>query len=351
MNLFSSYRLGPTELTNRVVMAPMTRSRAPSALPNALMREYYTQRASAGLIITEGIAPSPNALGYARIPGLFSPEQVDGWRAITRSVHEAGGRIFAQLMHVGRIAHPHNLPANARILAPSSVRPEGTMYTDQAGLQPYPSPEAMSEADLRATRDELVQAARNAIAAGFDGVEFHGANGYLLEQFLHPHTNRREDAYGGSAENRARFVVEVVRAVSEAIGAERVAIRLSPYSTYNDLPAHEGVQEQYTVLARELRGLVYVHLIASVEKGFTATADAIRRSFGGPIILNGGFTRDRAQAALDAGRADLIAFGRPFIANPDLVARMKGDAELAAPDFQRLYTPGAEGYVDYPALG
>ncbi|MFY2562859.1 alkene reductase [Corallococcus terminator] len=350
MNLFSSYRLGPIELANRVVMAPMTRSRATGALPNELMREYYTQRASAGLIITEGIAPSPNALGYARIPGLFSQAQVEGWRAITASVHAAGGRIFAQLMHTGRIGHPNNLPANARILAPSAVRPEGTMYTDQAGPQPYPSPEAMSEADLRSTLQEWVQAARNAIAAGFDGIELHGANGYLLEQFLHPHTNRREDSYGGGARNRARFVAEVAKATADAIGAERVGIRLSPFNTFNDLPAHDGVQEQYTVLAQELRGLLYVHLVASAEPGFPATAAAIRQTFGGPLLLNGGFTGDSARAALEAGSADLIAFGRPFIANPDLVARLKGGSELAAPDFQRLYTPGAEGYVDYPAL-
>lgn len=350
MDLFSSYRLGRIELANRIVMAPMTRSRAQGGTPNALMGEYYTQRATAGLIISEGIAPSPNGLGYARIPGLFSSEQVSGWRPITDAVHAAGGHIIAQLMHVGRIAHPHNLPAGARIVAPSAVRPEGTMYTDQEGLQPYPLPEAMSEADLRAAREEFVQAARNAIDAGFDGVELHGANGYLLEQFLHPHTNRRTDGYGGSVESRARFVVEVAQASAEAIGAERVGIRLSPYNTFNDLPVHAEVEAQYTALSRSLRGLLYVHLVANADASYPSTEGVIRQAFGGPVILNGGFTRESAQAALEAGRAELISFGRPFVSNPDLVSRMKRGADLAAPQFQLLYTPGPVGYVDYPPL-
>ncbi|QDE72630.1 alkene reductase [Myxococcus xanthus] len=350
MALFSSYRLGNIALSNRIVMAPMTRSRAVGGVPNDLMREYYTQRASAGLIITEGIAPSPNGLGYARIPGIFSEEQVEGWRGITRSVHAAGGRIVAQFMHVGRIAHPLNLPAGARIVAPSAVRPEGQMYTDPEGLQPYPVPEAMTDADLRATREELVQAARNAVEAGFDAIELHGANGYLLEQFLHPHTNRRTDAYGGSAENRARFVAEVARASADAIGAERVGIRLSPYNTFNDLPPHDAVAEQYATLAQSLKGLLYVHLVSNPHEGFEATARAIREGFGGPIIVNGGFTRESAQTAVDAGQADLVSFGRPFISNPDLVSRMRKGADLTAPQFQSFYTPGPQGYVDYPAL-
>ncbi|MFP2959724.1 alkene reductase [Myxococcus sp. 1LA] len=350
MALFSSYRLGNIALSNRVVMAPMTRSRAVGGVPNDLMREYYTQRATAGLIITEGIAPSPNALGYARIPGLFSAEQVDGWRDVTRSVHAAGGRMVAQLMHVGRIAHPHNLPAGARIVAPSAVRAEGQIYTDAQGLQPYPVPEALSDADLRATREEFVQAARNAMDAGFDAIELHGANGYLLEQFLHPHANRRTDAYGGSAEKRARFVAEVAQASAEAIGAEHVGIRLSPYNTFNDLPVHDAVAEQYATLAQSLKGLLYVHLVLNPHEGFAATARAVREGFGGPLIINGGFTRESAQAAVDAGQADLVSFGRPFIANPDLVTRMQKGAELAAPRFQSFYTPGPQGYVDYPAL-
>ncbi|MDQ3037052.1 MAG: alkene reductase [Myxococcota bacterium] len=351
MDLFSPFRLGALELPNRVVMAPMTRSRALGGVPNELMRDYYAQRASAGLIITEGTAPSPDGLGYARIPGLFSSEQIRGWRGVTGAVHAAGGRIVAQLMATGRIAHPHNQPPGARVVAPSAVRAAGTMYTDAAGPQPFPPPEAMSAGDVRQAREDIVRAAENAIEAGFDGVELHGANGYLLEQFLHPHTNRRADAYGGSVEARARFVVEVVHASVAAIGAERVGIRLSPFSTFNDLPAHDEVEAQYTTLAGSLRGILYVHLIASQHDGFASTASAIRRAFGGPTILNGGIDAARAQAELDAGRAELIAFGRPFIANPDLVARMEQELALATAEPSTFYTAGPQGYVDYPPHG
>jgi len=350
MSLFTPFRLGNVELANRVVMAPMTRSRALGGLPNALVRDYYTQRATAGLIVSEGFAPSANAMGYSRIPGMYTQAHVDGWKEVTASVRAAGGRMFAQLMHVGRIAHRLNLPEGARIMAPSAIRAEGTIYTDQEGLLPFSEPEAMSEADVSAARDEFVQAARNAVAAGFDGVELHAANGYLLEQFLHPHTNRREDAYGGNMENRSRFVVEVAKAVAGAIGPERVGIRLSPFNTYNDLPERPGVLEQYEALAGELRGLGYVHLIANPHEGFPSTEAAIRQAFGGTLILNGGMSRDSAQAALDAGRAELISFGRPFVANPDLVARLKQGAELAMPQPQTFFTAGAEGYVDYPTL-
>ena len=349
MDLYEPFRLGQIELPNRIVMAPMTRSRAIGNVPNQLMRDYYAQRASAGLIVTEGTAPSPNALGYARIPGLFSPAQVEGWRAITGAVHAAGGRIVAQLMHTGRMAHPQNLPAGARIVAPSAVRAEGMMYTDELGPQPMPEPQAMTANDLEQARREFVDAARNAVDAGFDGVELHAANGYLLEQFLHPHSNRRGDAYGGTAERRARFVNEVVEATARAIGSERVGIRLSPFSTLGDLPHYDETEEQYTVLARALRGLSYVHLVASGHAAFERTRGAIQRAFGGPIILNGGFDASGAKLALSTGRADLIAFGRPFIANPDLVRRMRSGVPLASPEPATFYTPGPEGYVDYPA--
>jgi len=347
MDLFTPYRLGSLELPNRIVMAPMTRSRAIGAVPNELMRTYYAQRAAAGLIITEGVAPSPNGLGYARIPGLYADAQVAGWRAVTDAVHAAGGRILAQLMHTGRIAHPHNLPAGARAIAPSAVAAAGTMWTDQAGAQPMPAPAPMTADDLRATRAEFVQAARNAIAAGFDGVELHGANGYLLEQFLHPHSNRRTDGYGGDVDGRARFVIEVVEATASAIGADRLAIRLSPHNTFNDLPAHDEVEAQYAALARGLRGLLYVHVVVNAHPGFAATLGAMRAGFGGPLILNGGFDAARAGAALAAGDADLISFGRPFIANPDLVERLRRGVALAVPEPATFYTPGPEGYVDY----
>lgn len=351
-HLFSPITAGRLELPNRIVMAPMTRSRALGGVPNALMVDYYTQRASAGLIVTEGTAPSPNALGYARIPGLFSAEQVSGWRAVTESVHRAGGRIVAQLMHTGRIAHPLNLPAGTRIVAPSAVRAEGTMYTDEQGPQPMPVPEAMSEADVRQAQQEYVRAAENAIEAGFDGVELHGANGYLLEQFLHPHSNRRTDDYGGSPERRNRFVIEAAAAVAEAIGADRVGIRLSPYNTFNGLPAYDTsgaeVTAQYSLLARDLRELAYVHLIRNTHAAFPETAASVRREFGGVVILNGGFDAESGRAELDAGHADLISFGRPFIANPDFVERLRVGQPLTEPDPATFYTPGPKGYVDYP---
>jgi N-ethylmaleimide reductase len=349
MDLFTPYRLGRLELPNRIVMAPMTRCRAIGGVPNALMREYYAQRASAGLIITEGTSPSPNGLGYARIPGLYSPAQIEGWRSVTDAVHAASGRIFVQLMHVGRIAHPNNLPAGARILAPSAVASAGTMWTDQAGLQPLAVPTEMSVADVREAHDEFVQSARNAALAGFDGIELHSANGYLLEQFLHPHTNRRSDAHGGSVEKRIRFVVEVARACADAIGADRVGIRLSPFGTFNDLPEHAEVEATYAALARELRGLVYLHLVGNPHADFDKTAGTIRAAFGGTTVQNGGLERESAEAAIEAKRADLVSLGRHFIANPDLPRRWQSSASLAIPNPETFYTASADGYSDYPA--
>lgn len=350
MDLFSAYRLGPLELPNRVVMAPMTRSRALGNLPSELSCRYYAQRASAGLIISEGIAPSPDGLGYARIPGLYSREQIGAFRRVTDAVHAAGGRIFAQLMHVGRIAHPLNMPAGARTVAPSAVGAAGNMWTDERGPQPMPVPEGMSSADVQAAREAFARASRNAVEAGFDGVELHGANGYLLEQFLHPHTNRRNDAYGGDVAQRIRFVAETAEAAADAIGAERVGIRLSPYNTFNDLPPHAEVHATYAALAAKLKGLLYVHLVGSAHAEYADTARAIRAAFPGTVIHNGGFDGARAQEALARGDADLIAFGRPFIANPDLVERLRRGAALATPDAATFYSAGADGYVDYPAL-
>jgi N-ethylmaleimide reductase len=350
MDLFSAYRLGPLDLPNRVVMAPMTRSRSIGNVPGELSSRYYAQRASAGLIVTEGIAPSPDGLGYARIPGLFSAEQVAAFRAVTDAVHAAGGRIVAQLMHVGRITHPSNMPAGARALAPSAVGAAGSMWTDAHGPQPMPVPEAMSGADVQAAREAFAHAARNAIAAGFDGIELHAANGYLLEQFLHPHTNRRSDVYGGDVAGRTRFVVETAQAAASAIGADRVGIRLSPYNTFNDLPPYPDVHATYTALAQQLSGLLYVHLVGSAHADYPETARAIRAAFTGTVIHNGGFDAARAQEVLARGEADLIAFGRPFIANPDLVERLRRGAALATPDPATFYSAGAEGYVDYPAL-
>jgi len=347
MSLLSPYQLGRLTLRNRVVMAPMTRSRALGNLANPLMARYYEQRAAAGLIVTEGIAPSPNALGYARIPGLFSAAQVESFRPVTAAVHARGGRIFAQLMHTGRIAHVQNMPAGARVLAPSALQAAGLMYTDALGPQPMAAPEAMTAADIAEAQREFADAAQRAIDAGFDGVELHAANGYLLEQFLHPHTNRRTDAYGTE---RQRFLLETVAATTDQIGAERVGVRISPYNTFNDLAPREDVQEEYADLARSLRGLAYLHVLQNEHPRFPATARALREAFGGTLLLNGGFDRASAEAALTSGQADLISFGRPFIANPDLVRRFEIDAKLAEPDPQTFYTPGPEGYVDYAAL-
>lgn len=347
MNLFEPFHLGPLLLTNRIVMAPMTRSRAVGNLANDLHRLYYAQRASAGLIITEGIAPSANALGYARIPALFNEEQAASWRPVTEAVHQSGGRIIAQLMHVGRIGHPLNLPHGARLVAPSAVAASGQIHTDASGLQPFPQPEEMSRADVRAAIGEFEQAAALAREAGFDGVELHGANGYLIEQFINPHINRRTDAYGGSVEARSRFALEALDAAASAIGRERVAIRLSPYNTFNDAPLYDEIHEQYLYLARHLTGLLYVHLVQNRHPEYRRLEDAMRAVTEAPVVLNGGFDRERAQAALDEGRTDLISFGRPFIANPDLVHRFQSNLDLATPDPTTFYTPGEHGFVDY----
>ncbi len=355
--LFTPAKLGSLTLSNHIVMAPMTRSRAIGNVPNDLMATYYGQRATAGLIITEGTSPSPNGLGYARIPGIYSEEQVEGWKKITTAVHDKGGKIFVQLMHTGRIAHPANLPAGARVVAPSAVTAVGQMYTDAEGMQPHPQPHALTASELIATKQEYVQAAQNAIAAGFDGVELHGANGYLLEQFLHPVANQRTDNYGGSIENRARFVLEVAAEVATAIGADKVGIRLSPYGVNGDMPPYSDIHNTYFYLAGELHllNLVYLHLVDHSGMGAPvvppAMVEAIRKTFSGTLILSGSYNAARAEEVLENGMADLVAFGRPFIANPDLVERMKAGATLAEVDMGRLYTPGEVGYTDYPTLG
>ena len=359
-NLLRPATWGGLTLQNHVVMSPMTRSRAPGHVPNAMMAEYYRQRATAGLIVTEGTSPSPNGLGYARIPGLFTDEQAEGWRAVTDAVHGAGGHIVVQLMHTGRIAHGLNLPEGAEIVAPSSVAAAGEMWTDQEQMRPHPEPREMTAADIEAAVAEFGRAARLATAAGFDGVEVHGANGYLVEQFLNPGANRRTDAYGGSAEKRARFALEVVEAVAAEVGPERTGIRLSPHSTAGDLAAYDGVGEAYADLARELDrlGAGYVHLVDHSALGGDAvpqdTREGIRQAYTGTVVLAGGYDAQRAEADLAAGRADLVAFGRPFIANPDLVERLAAGAELAVPDPATFYAPGpngfADGYTDYPTL-
>jgi N-ethylmaleimide reductase len=354
--LYSKTFLGPLKLQNHLVMAPMTRNRATDNIPNTLMMEYYAQRSTAGLIITEGTSPSPNGLGYPRIPGIFSPAQVEGWKAITGAVHAKGSKIFLQLMHCGRIAHQLNLPVGARILAPSAVAASGEIYTDAGGMKPHPVPEAMTEEDIKTTIAEFVQAAKNAVKAGFDGIELHSANGYLLEQFIRPNTNQRIDGYGGAIENRARFVLEVVEAVIAAIGKNMVGIRLSPYGVFNDMPLYDTMEADYTYLAQQLnaRGLVYIHLVDHSSMGAPLVPDtmkaAFRKLFKHTLILSGGYNAERAESDLIERKCDLIAVGRPFLANPDLPTRWKTGAAMNAPDMDTLYTPGPKGYTDYPAL-
>jgi N-ethylmaleimide reductase len=359
MQLLSQYQLGATALKNRVVMSPMTRNRAPGNLPNDLMVEYYGQRAGAGLIITEGTSPSPHGLGYARIPGIYSPEQTAAWKPVTRAVHMRGGKIFVQLMHTGRVGSVLNLPLGAELLAPSAVAVLGRIWTDSQGEQPYGSPRAMTADDIQQAIDEYARAAKNAVAAGFDGVEIHGANGYLITQFLDPAANQRHDLYGGDSVGRNRFALEVAVAVTTAIGAERVGIRLSPYGVFNDMSGdYAGIAGQYSALATALGQLklTYLHLVDHSSMGAPkpklATVQAISQAFraagGGTIILSGGYDKERAERDLSSGAADLVAFGRPFIANPDLVTRLQNDWPLAIPDQSTFYSPGAAGYTDYP---
>ncbi|MDX2430272.1 MAG: alkene reductase, partial [Bacteroides sp.] len=263
MKLFEEFKLGALTLSNRIVMAPMTRSRAIHNIPNDLMATYYGQRSSAGLIITEGVAPSPNGLGYPRIPGVFKSEQVEGWKLTTDAVHAKGGKIFMQIMHTGRITHPLNMPEGAVVMAPSAITAAGQMYTDQEGMQDHPLPFEMTKSDIDLTVQEHAIAAKNAILAGFDGVEIHGANGYLVDQFLNSKSNQRNDEYGGSDINRSRFALEVASAIVSEIGPERTGIRISPFNTFNDLEIYDSIENTYERLAREFGklGLVYIHLI------------------------------------------------------------------------------------------
>jgi N-ethylmaleimide reductase len=355
--LFSKTTLGSLTLQNRLVMSPMTRNRATGNIPNELMAQYYAQRGTAGLIITEGTSPSSNGLGYPRIPGIFSAAQVAGWKRVTDAVHAQGAKMFIQFMHCGRVGHALNLPAGARILAPSAVAAVGEMYTDAEGMKPNATPQAMTEADIKATIEEFAQSAKNAVAAGFDGVELHGANGYLLEQFIRPNSNQRTDRYGGSIENRARFVLEVADAVIRAIGKDKLGIRLSPFGVFNDMPLYDAMEADYTYLAQQLnaRGLVYIHLVDHSSMGAPPVPASMkatfRNVFKGKLILSGGYDAARAESDLAAGKCDLIAVGKPFLANPDLVARWKTGAAVNAPDMSTFYTSGAKGYTDYPVLG
>jgi len=355
--LFSPTQFGSLTLQNRIAMSPLTRCRAIDNVPNELMAEYYSQRAAVGLIITEGTSPSANGLGYARIPGLFTPEQVAGWKLTTAAVHARGAKIFPQVMHCGRIAHPLNQPKGARVVAPSAVKAAGEMWTDSEGMKPLPEPEAMTEADIKQTIEEFATAARNAVAAGFDGIELHAANGYLLEQFLRPNSNIRRDGYGGTTEKRARFVLEAADAAIRAIGKEKVGIRISPFGVFNDMPLYPEIEADYNYLISQLneRGLLYIHVVDHSSTGAPQVPDSIkatiRKASNCHVILSGGYDAARAEADLKADRADLIAVGKPVLANPDLAQRWQTGTALNTPDATTFYTPGPKGYTDYPALG
>jgi N-ethylmaleimide reductase len=352
--LFGTYKLGSLALSNRVVMAPLTRSRAIGNVPNSLMAQYYTQRAQAGLIITEGTSPSPDGLGYARIPGLFSQEQVAGWRAITGAVHAKGSKIFVQLMHCGRVAHGANLPAGAQIVAPSAVATPGEMWTDSQGMQPHPVPKEMTENEIRKAVSEYVHAAKLAIEAGFDGVELHGANGYLIDQFFNTASNQRKDSWGGSIQNRVRFAVAVATEVTQAIGGDKVGMRISPYGAFNGMQADPEMDALYLELVAQLNplGMAYIHVVDHSSMGAPpVSADLkakIRKSFKGAYILSGGYDLTRANVDLTENKGDLVAFGRMFISNPNLVEKLRTGAALTPPDFNTFYTPGEKGYTDYP---
>lgn len=355
--LFANHQLGPFKLKNRVVMAPMTRCRCINNVPNDLVATYYAQRAEAGLIITEGTSPSDNGLGYARMPGLFMGEHVNAWKKVTEAVHAGGSKIFVQLMHCGRVSHPANMPSGVEILAPSAIAPEGEMWTDQEGMQPFPVPEEMTDSDVLHTIEEFAHSAELAMLAGFDGVEIHGANGYLVDQFLNTASNKRNDRWGGSVENRIRFAVEVAKAVAHKIGADKVGMRVSPYGVFNSMVACSHTDDLYERLAQELQklGLLYMHIVDHSSMGAPEVKESvkqiIRKNFKGAVILSGGYNMRRADADLGEKKADLIAFGRPFISNPKLVSKLKNHHTLVEADQSTFYTPGEKGYTDYPLEG
>lgn len=346
-DLFSPITLGALRLPNRIAMAPMTRNRSPGGVPNALNAEYYAQRASAGLIITEGTTPDPSGHGYIDIPGLYDAKTQEGWRGVARAVKEKGGHVFVQLMHTGRISHPDFL-GGAQPVAPSAVQAPGQIWTHE-GQKDHGTPRALETGEVAPLAASFGRAARLAVEAGLDGVEIHGANGYLVSQFLASNTNRREDEWGGSVENRVRFLLAATDAAIAAVGGGRVGVRLSPGSTFNDIhDADAEATHAHAIAELAKRPIAYLHILDS-RPGWDVAAQA-RRLFGGTLMLNGGFDRARADAAIASGAAEMVSFGAPFIANPDLPARLRAGAPLTAPDPATFYGGTAKGYTDYPVL-
>ena len=352
--LFEPIDLGPYRLSNRIVMAPMTRNRAPSQIPGPLNALYYAQRASAGLIVTESTAVSPTGLGWPNSPGIYTKDQISGWRQVTDAVHDKGGVIYVQLWHSGAISHPLTQPAGRLPVAPSAVQLSGTVRTS-VGRQPLQVPRELGDADIRGIIEEFRIAAQNAIVAGFDGIEVHGGNGFLIHQFLCQSTNRRTDRYGGSIRNRCRLLCEVSAAVADTVGPDRVGVHLSPTNPTNFGLSDPDPAELTIEIFRQLDqlGISYVHMVEGSITSEPATRDldwnGLRRRFRGRYIANNSFTRDTAERALSQ-RADLVSFGRLFIANPDLVWRFAKAAPLNPLDTETIYSPDHRGYTDYPFL-
>lgn len=350
--LFAPYDLAGLELANRIVMAPLTRNRAGAGLvPSEFAADYYSQRASAGLIITEATQISKQAQGYQDTPGLYTPEQVSAWRKVTDAVHAKGSRIFVQLWHVGRISHV-DLHGGEAPVAPSAIRAETKTFVNN-GFADVSEPRALTLEEIPTIIEDFRKAAANAIEAGFDGVEIHGANGYLLDQFAKDGANQRDDIYGGSVENRARLILEVAAAVAGEIGAARTGIRLSPVSPANGISSSDP-QAQFDFIVDELDklGIAYVHVVEGATGGPREVAPfdfgALRKAFRNTYIANNGYDLELASDHVAEGQVDLVAFGRPFIANPDFVERLKTGAALASPNPDTIYGGGAAGYSDYP---
>jgi N-ethylmaleimide reductase len=355
-DLFSPVTLGPYQLPNRIVMAPMTRNRAgPGETPTALMATYYAQRASAGLIVTEGTQITPQGQGYPGTPGIFSPAQIDGWRHVTEAVFVRGGRIFCQLWHVGRVSHPLLQPAGALPVAPSALAPAGQLWTGK-GMQPFVTPRALETEEIAGLVEDYRVAAANALAAGFDGVELHAANGYLIDQFLRDGSNRRTDRYGGSIANRVRLLLEVTEALIGEAGAERIGVRLSPTNPFNDMAdSHPAAVFGHAVEELDALRLAYLHIVEPaptdpIAQGERPDGAFFRARWRGPLILNKGYDAARANMVVKEGIADLVAFATLFLANPDLPERLRRGGPFNPPDRPTFYGGGEKGYTDYPAL-
>ncbi|MTI29929.1 alkene reductase [Xanthovirga aplysinae] len=352
--LFTKGELGAYSLPHRVIMAPLTRSRSkqPGNIPTEMNAKYYAQRSSAALIISEATQISPQGMGYAFTPGIHSNEQIEGWKKVTKAVHEKGSKIFLQMWHVGRISHSSLQPEGALPVAPSAIKAEGEAFTYQ-GLVPFETPRALETEEIPGIIQQYEQAARNAKEAGFDGVEVHAANGYLLDQFLRESTNKRTDAYGGSIENRSRLLLEVIEAVTSVWGPDKVGIRISPTGTFNSITDSDPEKTfGYLVDRLNLFGLAYLHVVEAFGEGPKPDFDfnRLRKSFQGPYIANGGYTADSARESLISGKSDFIAFGTKYIANPDLVERFKLGAPLNEADPNTFYGGNEKGYIDYPFM-